>query len=853
VISSLPTSYSDMTGDGTICIVDFEMASRTGEEVSTKEIGGTRGFVAPERLSGWPADPRSDLYSLGRIIQAIERDTPELEPLLRQLCADSPGSRPGSAEVVLRDVADQAGPGIIPPPDLAFAGWRDQKFDPDRLASGVRAYLGCDPSAALKLARELQRLSDGNRRVAQKIWGQWLPDIVSDPWQPAESNKLQAALPRLRELAKIESRVRFLKTTPKAQKLAAWMAQLGESFRLSELEVVAETVGKPSKQRGQAIVFEQQSELIEELLRINVLRRFGTSEKAAVDRLRFVTAEMWEEAAKAMPPWQAQTVHGALAELLESDVKHADAPTPESLRRIASHWEAAGVASKASEAFFEAGEHAFGMGRSEFAADALGTGWRMLSREPRDVESKEIAPPSETVVRSMPKRISLHRLSLYANALYFCDKYEPADQWLDAMLLLDPKGSDLAEFHRCKAELCQRRRRTDELLSHVNEALSHAGGDLRLEGRLHFHRAQALIGDTNRIQEGMEAANKACELLGRARDDRYLSNAKAVLGVGYYHLGEIDLARSAMEEGLSISREAGFPFQEATAHTNLVAVASRMGRPDEIGQHLRSALALSEKHGYGHLEMHCITNLSHLAYLDQEWEDGIDYADRAISMAFALGNHAQALRVSALKAELQVAAGRIPAAERTCMQALQMGTADVPVIELLPLSIALLRSRIWFRNQTMETEFVRGLETAIAEYGNPHQKEEFRILAALDELLLGRVSAAETTLGAPPEEARHRPWHHLAAGRIAASKGCFEEAIRLAQSAQRSALEGQSDRFVQCMAMLEEALHRTSCPTSPAQETIERCIQLARLIKARWIEAQALLLLARCRKGGTVL
>jgi hypothetical protein len=172
------------------------------------------------------------------------------------------------------------------------------------------------------------------------------------------------------------------------------------------------------------------------------------------------------------------------------------------------------------------------------------------------------------------------------------------------------------------------------------------------------------------------------------------------------------------------------------------------------------------------------------------------------------------------------------------------------MLELLPLKIVILRSRLWFRDQTLEVEFIRDLKEAIASKGSPSQKEEFRILDALDQLLRGNVGAADTMLTKPPREERLQPWHHLAGGRIASCQGRFEQAVRSAQTAQQLAEQGQSDRFVLCMAVLEEARHRLNSRARTAQEALDRCIQLARSIKARWIEAQALLLSARSRPDG---
>lgn len=63
--------------DGHVRIVDFGLAVAEGSEPS--EIAGTLGYVAPECLRGGPPTPRSDLYSLGRLLERLFSN--ESEPL----------------------------------------------------------------------------------------------------------------------------------------------------------------------------------------------------------------------------------------------------------------------------------------------------------------------------------------------------------------------------------------------------------------------------------------------------------------------------------------------------------------------------------------------------------------------------------------------------------------------------------------------------------------------------------------------------------------------------------------------------------------------------------------------------
>ena len=114
---------------GHVKITDFGIADIAGSAPSVAgKIVGTPGYLAPERMSGAPATPASDLYSLGvvayeclagqppfsgtpSVIASAHRDCPlpplpptvpaDVAELVANLTAKDPGERPASA----RDVA----------------------------------------------------------------------------------------------------------------------------------------------------------------------------------------------------------------------------------------------------------------------------------------------------------------------------------------------------------------------------------------------------------------------------------------------------------------------------------------------------------------------------------------------------------------------------------------------------------------------------------------------------------------------------------------------------------------------------------------------------------------------------
>lgn len=56
--------------DGRVKLVDFGSSTTIGDG----SLGGTRGYIAPERRRGAPADPRMDVYSLGKTLLALAKE-----------------------------------------------------------------------------------------------------------------------------------------------------------------------------------------------------------------------------------------------------------------------------------------------------------------------------------------------------------------------------------------------------------------------------------------------------------------------------------------------------------------------------------------------------------------------------------------------------------------------------------------------------------------------------------------------------------------------------------------------------------------------------------------------------------
>jgi serine/threonine-protein kinase len=85
-------------------LADFGAARCTGEA----HAAGTIGYMSPERLAGGVADPRDDVYALGRLIEDVIEacgHAEEEQPVLRA-CLLAADERPADASAVLEWLTD---------------------------------------------------------------------------------------------------------------------------------------------------------------------------------------------------------------------------------------------------------------------------------------------------------------------------------------------------------------------------------------------------------------------------------------------------------------------------------------------------------------------------------------------------------------------------------------------------------------------------------------------------------------------------------------------------------------------------------------------------------------------------
>ncbi len=152
---------------GEVKLLDLGIAQVLGR---TGPGGGTPGYMSPERVRGQPEDARSDLYSLGVIVQRMHSGNgpgrkrgarlpevpglPGLPALVARLLTEDPGGRPASGAEVLAAL-EEIGTGTAARPSPARGRFRRVAIPvallvlagAGTLAWGIRGRAGAAPTA----------------------------------------------------------------------------------------------------------------------------------------------------------------------------------------------------------------------------------------------------------------------------------------------------------------------------------------------------------------------------------------------------------------------------------------------------------------------------------------------------------------------------------------------------------------------------------------------------------------------------------------------------------------------------------------------------------------------------------
>jgi eukaryotic-like serine/threonine-protein kinase len=109
-------------------LTDFGIAQPSGATRLTKTgmVVGSGRYIAPEVMRGEPASERSDLYSLGVLIEQCltQAAAPQLRALVNQLTAEKPNQRPATAHQAIKALE-----GEPTEPQITVYGSRTRRID----------------------------------------------------------------------------------------------------------------------------------------------------------------------------------------------------------------------------------------------------------------------------------------------------------------------------------------------------------------------------------------------------------------------------------------------------------------------------------------------------------------------------------------------------------------------------------------------------------------------------------------------------------------------------------------------------------------------------------------------------
>jgi len=170
-----------VTGDGVVKLTDLGLARAfaDGRATRTGAVTGTVQYLAPEQIRGEPADPRSDLYSLGIV-------TYELVTGRLPFTGETPMS------IAYKHLSDRvpAPSSVVPDVDADLDGFVESATDRDREMR---------PESAHAMRMDIEVIARGlpsARSLASLV--EELPEVVGDPDETAVERAVPTAtIPRL--------------------------------------------------------------------------------------------------------------------------------------------------------------------------------------------------------------------------------------------------------------------------------------------------------------------------------------------------------------------------------------------------------------------------------------------------------------------------------------------------------------------------------------------------------------------------------------------------------------------------------------------------------------------------------
>lgn len=821
---------------GRVVLVDLGFASRLGEQSALHEAGGTAGFVAPERLTEWPADARSDLYSAGRLLQAVGAVPASLEALVTELVSDRPADRPERSDLVLARVVDELGPGWLPLARLALLGWRQGRTSAEHLGLGLVRFLGCPTHLAYRVARALLDSSGGQVLFAEPVWQAWLAEISADPWCPMRSERIESGLQRLPALGR--------------ELAATWFGRLPAELRYSAGRLAL--LGCNPRPRGLDSHPAGAPERVAELLDAGVLlpRSGGRS-------WAFASAPLWGAALGALDSEECRREHQARAAEVRPWTGRDRGPVPPGARErealLAWHLNESGDFEEAGRHWFRAARLALKEGKHQQARRYSEQGMRLRAGggrgeahaclEANAAGELEAAPaPGPELLKGWSEGEVLERVETHSAALAMSGRIDEALAWNDLIPGLCSSPAALALYHANAARQLERVGRWTEVERHVEAGLALKPNlDEALEGRLRMHRAQALLG-FRRDEEGAAEAQRAA--LNLARGQRILdqSTALQLAAVAALRQRKFGEALAGFKHALRISEERRAGFVRAAAYMNLSACEHARGEIATAQIHLRRALEIARTDDLKQIEWAALANLGVFARKAERWPESSKWWVEAADVAAKANRPGDLLQARAGLADALIRGGLLAQAERVFRAPEPADPGAGHEASYLRLRLREIELYVHHRRLPADCERLHEAISLAQDLKSRELHDQLRVLQAAHNLLCNespRIALDE--LDEIPLDISTQGWFHLVRARALRPSERSRDAVEMALGCFEKLSPG---RFERAYAWLEAG--RLTTHATHRDEALGRCIELARDCGARWVEAQALSL--RCRQ-----
>lgn len=364
--------------NGRLCLVGFGRALPTGDLRDPARDGDAPGFAAPEWSPQAPADPRADLYAFVRTVRELAPHTLGRHPVLERLGADDPGQRPSATSEALRRIVGAYGLGVVPEPDLAWAGWRETCPPPQRFSRGLRTYLGVDAIVARRLTRLLLDIGGGNRERTNELWRAWLPAICPDPWQGQSAGVWLAGLRELKSIGARAAQREIRQLSPAARWLVSHQAQFVSPIDDARRVPDPADYGLLRGSSRFALVPSIEHPLVVELLTADILRVRRDGDGASAPRPGFATRALHQAAVLDLDALQATALHREISLALQSP-RRAPGRTPPTQALRAWHLERCGEVSDAMREYVTAAATSFVAGDTSRGVRAVTQALRLAA------------------------------------------------------------------------------------------------------------------------------------------------------------------------------------------------------------------------------------------------------------------------------------------------------------------------------------------------------------------------------------------------------------------------------------------------------------------------------------------